>query len=279
MALAAGANLKPVNWLWGQLAVTATQFMTHFANEYFDLAADKENPHPVRWTGGSRILVEGAIAPRVALLTAIILGTVALLAGLRLLLVAENDLTGFLLLLLAISLAWSYSAPPLRLNQRGLGEIGGALLITGLTPTYGYYLQAGQLDLLPLIAAIPLSCWQFAVLISLNIPDAEGDAIAGKRTLVHYLGKTDAVRLYLFAITLLYASLPVLVHYGLPGIVASAMLAVLPVTAWQGWRMARGAWADPGKWDSLAFWGFGILVLLSLAELVAFLYLWLYPTA
>jgi len=277
IALAAGANLKPLNWLWGQLAVTATQFMTHYANEYFDLAADIENPHSVRWTGGSRVLVDGAIAPRVALVTAITLATVAILAGLRLLLVAGNDLTGFLLLLLAVSLAWSYSAPPLKLNQRGFGEIGGAVLITGLTPTYGYYLQAGRFDLLPFLAVIPICLWQFAVLISLNIPDAEGDAIAGKRTLVYYLGKTDAVRLYLFSVVLLFASLPVLVYFGLPGIVATAILAILPVVTWQAWRMARGTWSDPGKWDSLAFWGFGILVLLNLAELAAFLYQWLHP--
>jgi 1,4-dihydroxy-2-naphthoate octaprenyltransferase len=279
IALSAGASLNPMAWFWGQLAVTATQFMTHYSNEYFDLAADRENPHPLRWTGGSRILVRGDIAPRVALVTAIVLAAVALFAGLWLLLVIGSDPLAFLLLLVAIGLGWSYSAPPLKLNHRGLGELSGAILIPILTPAFGYYLQAGKFELLPLLAVIPLALWQFAVLVTLNIPDAEGDALAGKRTLVYYLGKPNVVRLYLFDLALLFALVPLLIYLGLPEIVVASTAVCLPVIAWQGWRMARGAWSDPAKWDSLAFWGFGILVLLNLAELAAFLYLWLYPTA
>ena len=279
MALSAGARMNLSTLLWGQIAVTATQLMTHYSNEYFDLAADRANPHPLRWTGGSRVLVKGAIRPEVALFTAIGLATVALLAGLWLVLVVGSGRYTMPLLLLAITLGWSYSAPPLKLNQRGLGELTGAVLTTGLTPLFGYYLQAGRIELLPLLAVFPLCCWQFDVLLTLNFPDAEGDAAAGKHTLIYYLGQPRAVRLYLFVLALLYVSLPFLVLFGLPPLVAVAVLTVLPFVAWQGWRMARGAWRDPRQWDSLAFWGFALLVILACAELTAFLALWLRPTA
>jgi 1,4-dihydroxy-2-naphthoate octaprenyltransferase len=124
-----------------------------------------------------------------------------------------------------------------------------------------------------------LCCWQFDVLLTLNFPDAEGDLAAGKHTLIYYLGASRAVRLCLVVLALLFGSLPFLVLFGLPPIVAAAVLAVLPFIAWQGWRMARGAWRDPRQWDSLAFWGFGLLVILTLAELTAFLALWLQPTS
>jgi 1,4-dihydroxy-2-naphthoate octaprenyltransferase len=264
--------------LWGQIAVTAIQLMTHYSNEYFDLAADEENQYPVRWTGGSRVLVNGDIRPEAAFYTAIGLGLIAMLAGLWLVVVVGSGRFTLPLLLLALILGWSYSAPPLKLNQRGLGELTGAVLITGLTPIFGYYLQSDRLDLLPFLAVFPLCCWQFAVLLTLNIPDADGDAIAGKHTLIYYLGVPRAVHLYLLVLLLLYGTLPILILFGLPPLVAAAVLSVLPIVAWQGWRMARGAWRDPQKWDSLAFWGFGLLVIMSLAEGVAFLALWLQPT-
>jgi 1,4-dihydroxy-2-naphthoate octaprenyltransferase len=277
MALYSGASINLATLLWGQIAVTATQLMVHYSNEYFDMAADRENPRPLRWTGGSQVLVKGVIRPEVALFTAIGLAAVALFAGLWLFLVVGSGPYTLPLVLIAITLGWSYSAPPLKLNQRGLGEITGAVMTTGLTPLFGYYLQAGHLELLPFLAIFPLCCWQFEVLLTLNIPDAEGDAAAGKHTLIYYLGQPRAVHLYLFVLVLQYGSLPVLLLLGLPSTVAMALLAVLPFVAWQGWRMARGAWRDPRNWDSLAFWGFGLLVLLTLAELTAFLALWLRP--
>jgi 1,4-dihydroxy-2-naphthoate octaprenyltransferase len=251
--------------------------MTHYSNEYFDLAADRENPHPVRWTGGSRVLVRQEIQPKVALITAVILGILAIFSGVRLVQVSDSGPLTLPLLLLAIGLGWSYSAPPLKLNQRGLGELAGAVLITGITPIFGYYVLAGSFDLLPFLAVFPLCSWQFAVLLVLNIPDAQGDARAGKQTLIWYLGQDRTVRLYLFTLLLLYGSLPVLVLAGLPSAVALSIISLLPVIGWQAWRMAQGAWRDSRKWDSLAFWGFGVLVLLSIAEIIIFMSLWVQP--
>jgi 1,4-dihydroxy-2-naphthoate octaprenyltransferase len=54
LAAFAGAHLDWTRYAWGQLAVTATQLMTHYANDYFDLAADRANRTPTRWSGGSR---------------------------------------------------------------------------------------------------------------------------------------------------------------------------------------------------------------------------------
>ena len=47
--------------------MTAAQLMTHYANDYFDLEADRANRTPTRWSGGSRVLPAGVLPPRVAL--------------------------------------------------------------------------------------------------------------------------------------------------------------------------------------------------------------------
>src|SRR3954466_2399733 len=74
MALSDGAPLNLPALLWGQAAVTSIQLMTHYSNDYFDLAADLANPTPTHWSGGSRVLPAGWLAPRVALRIAIGLG-------------------------------------------------------------------------------------------------------------------------------------------------------------------------------------------------------------
>lgn len=273
MALYLGSQLNVAVLLWGQVAVTATQLMTHYSNEYFDLEADMANVTPTRWSGGSRVLAEGALQPEVALVTAVIMGAVALLASLILTIVLDTGLLTLPLLILAIILGWSYSSPPLKLNSHGLGELTGAILITGLTPIVGFYLQAGSLNLLPFLVVFPLCCFQFDMLLVINFPDAAGDAVGGKRTLIHFLGHKNNARLHLALLVLAYASLPLLWLLGLPGVVTIALLLISPLGIWLGWRMWRGAWGDPDQWNSLGFWSIGLVMASVSAELLAFLFL------
>jgi 1,4-dihydroxy-2-naphthoate polyprenyltransferase len=121
MARYVGTPLDFTAAIWGQLAITTTQLMTHYANEYFDLAADQANPTPTRWAGGSRVLVEGRIAPRVALITALALGVMGCGIALVLATLVKPGLLTFGLFVVPLLLAWSYSAPPFVLHSRGLG--------------------------------------------------------------------------------------------------------------------------------------------------------------
>jgi 1,4-dihydroxy-2-naphthoate octaprenyltransferase len=271
IALTTGARLNLANYFLGQVAVTSIQLMTHYSNEYFDLEADKLNTSPTDWSGGSRVLVEGHIKPRVALITSITMGVIALLAISGLVLFTDVGPLAGPFLLLALFLGWSYSSPPLQLNMRGLGEVTGALLITGFTPLSGFYLQAGSLELLPFLAIFPLCCFQFCMLLIINFPDAAGDAAAGKRTLIHYLGEPKVASLYLMVLLMAYAALPLLVLLGLPLQVAIALLFVSPLALWMGIRMLRGAWARPEQWNRLAFWSIGLLMTSVAAEFLAFL--------
>src|SRR5215218_7137344 len=78
MVLSDGAALNLPALLWGQAAVTSIQLMTHYCNDYFDLPADLANPTPTHWSGGSRMLPNRLLAPRVALRIAMALGIFAL---------------------------------------------------------------------------------------------------------------------------------------------------------------------------------------------------------
>jgi 1,4-dihydroxy-2-naphthoate octaprenyltransferase len=267
IALYDGAALNLAALVWGQIAITATQLMTHYANDYFDLEADRANLTPTNWSGGSRVLVETALSPQTALHTALVLAVIALAANLTLSLVVRPSLTTFLLFFLAQMLAWFYSAPPIRLHSRGIGEMTTAIVVTLLTPLVGYYLQAGELALLPLLAVIPLCCLQFAMLLAIEFPDAEGDRQVGKRTLVVRLGSVTAGKLYSVVLVIAYTILPLLVWAGLPLAAGLAVGAFFPLALW---LIGRRDWLHPARWNTLAFYTIVLLVGSAAAELIAF---------
>jgi 1,4-dihydroxy-2-naphthoate polyprenyltransferase len=273
VALYEGAALDIGAIIWGQIAITATQLMTHYANDYFDLAADRANQTPTRWSGGSRVLPDDALSPRTALNTALVLALVAVIASLVLALDVRPGVITLTLLLLSLLLAWSYSAPPLRLHSRGLGELTTAILVPGLTPLVGYYLQRGGFSPLPFLAVVPLCFLQFAMLLAIEFPDEAGDRAAGKNTLVVRLGAARAARLWLVALLAAYLLIPLLVLAGLPLYVGITAMSTMPFALWQAWRIRRGAWADPAQWNSLAMWSVVLLIGTAAAELAALLVL------
>jgi 1,4-dihydroxy-2-naphthoate polyprenyltransferase len=273
MAVYSGAVVDWGAVLWGQVAITAIQLMTHYSNDYFDVAADRANKTPTPWSGGSRVLVGEVVRPAVALWAALLLTGVALVAIVVLGLVVRPGWATFALLLLALVMAWAYSAPPIQLHSRGVGELSVALLVSGLTPLVGFYLQNGRLARLPLLAVLPLACLQFAMLLAIEFPDAAGDAAVGKRTLVVRWGASWAARLYILVLGAVYGLLPLLVAAGLPLLAAGAVCLPLPLAVWQGWRVWRGTWREPAQWSSLAFVSIALLMGTTAAELAAFVWL------
>jgi len=270
LAVAAGAPFDAARFAWGQLVVTAAQLMTHYANDFFDLEADRANRTPTRWSGGSRVLPEGGLPPAVALGAALVLGLIALGAGLALALRTPGLPLLFPIALVMTTLAWAYSAPPLRLAARGLGELTTAAVVTLCVPLLGYYLQAGEVHPRIFAASLLPCVLQFAMLLAIELPDAAGDAITGKRTLVVRLGAVAGARLYAAVTIAGFGALPLLAaQSALPPRVAIAPIALAPIAIWQAARVVRGGYADQTRWESVAFWSVGLLVGSASAALVA----------
>jgi 1,4-dihydroxy-2-naphthoate polyprenyltransferase len=272
---AAGSHIDAGLYLMGQAAVTSFQLMTHYANDYFDYQADVANRTPTRWSGGSRVLVSGALRPGVALAAALLLAGLGVLITFALARQPGTAAWVAPLLLLTGALSWAYSAPPLRLHSTGLGELDTAVIVTGLVPLLGFYLQAPGLVGLPvlLLALVPLALLQVAMLLAIEFPDAEGDRAVGKNTLVVRLGAEAGARLYLAVVAIAYLSLPALVAAGLPAPVALAAGIPGPLAAWRLVRVGGGDFRRPARWEGLAFWAVALLVITSVAELIAFVWI------
>jgi 1,4-dihydroxy-2-naphthoate octaprenyltransferase len=267
LARVAGATIDWQRYAWGQATITTAQWMTHYSNDYFDLEADRANSTPTRWSGGSRVLVTGTVAPRAALVASSLLGVCALIAALAL--SARPGAPRFVLplCLLIIALSWCYSAPPLRLLSRGLGEVTTALVVTLLTPLLGFYAQNGVLRPALFLACFPLCCLQFTMLLTIELPDAAGDAAQGKRTLVVRHGAEWAAVCTAGILAVTFGSLPILFWLGLPARVAAFAALPAPLALWQAVRLSRGGFRDPKHWESLALCSVALLASTTFAEL------------
>ncbi|GEP40923.1 hypothetical protein BGE01nite_02140 [Brevifollis gellanilyticus] len=204
MALTAGAvsgsaaSGRTFYWrayLLGWAGAWLVEGMSVITNEIHDAKTDAANRNSGPFTGGSRVLAEGALSEcqlrsgrKVA---AWGLCIVVLLA----VLIPGANLAGvFTLLPVALLLGLGYSAPPLKLAYRTCGEVVVAFTHSVLLVMLGHVSQGGGLALQPWLISAPMF---FAILPSITLagfPDLEADSACGKQTLVARFGRRTAVK-------------------------------------------------------------------------------------
>ncbi|GLZ76749.1 hypothetical protein Afil01_15560 [Actinorhabdospora filicis] len=257
-------------YLYAQVFAWTVHVMTHYCNEYFDLAADRANTRYTPWTGGSRALVDGLVRPEVSLATSFLLWTACL--GL---VVAMPDWPARALAALTVTLAWFYTAPPLKLNYRALGELTVAAILNGLWPVVAVLLQIGRVPWMLLAILAPTAILQTARMAVMNLGDRVSDASVGKRTIPVRLGHDRSVLLITVAQAVAYGLLTAFAVFGwVPWLVWLAMIATAPLSAWLVTRLRRGDMreGDPVTMTPVVFWAsnhVSLVVCAALAGMVA----------
>lgn len=217
LACAAGSGVRPdpVTAFFTVLFALVAHAGVNVINDYHDAQSGADAANTARlfpYTGGSRFIQNGVLSARetgvfgYALLAAVIPG------GLWLAWQAGPGLVA--IGLGGLFVGWAYSAPPLALMSRGLGELaiaaGWLLVVVGSD-----YVQRGGFSLLPLAAGISYALLVANLLFINQFPDHDGDAAAGKRTLVVRLGPEVAKWGYLLIAILAYGWLVAMVAIGL----------------------------------------------------------------
>lgn len=214
------------------------------ANDIFDTLSgvDEANVNPTQFSGGSRVILYGLLRLRsMVLLSA---GLYAIGIGLGLALAAMR---GWSLLWVGVAgalISLFYTAPPLRLVHRGLGEISVGIGFGPIMALGAYFVQAREYALEPLLASLPVGILIALILYVNEVPDRPADAAAGKRTLPVRLSKQSVLRGYDLAIGVTFALIIALASGGLiarPAIIALAALPLaLPVR-----RALRDSYESP----------------------------------
>ncbi|HYQ72710.1 MAG TPA: prenyltransferase, partial [Gammaproteobacteria bacterium] len=194
----AAGNLDIAAALMALLIIALLHAAANVLNDVYDelSGADRLNTHRIYpYTGGSRFIQNRVLTLGQMRNWGLLLLAVATLLGLGLGAYRGAAVLG--LGMAGIGLGVLYSAPPVQLSARGLGELAVAAGF-GLLPVCGAaWLQTGRLEWQVLVLSIPVSCWVANILIINEVPDARSDALAGKRTLVVRLGLRITSFLYL----------------------------------------------------------------------------------
>ncbi|MFN3593930.1 MAG: prenyltransferase [Thiobacillaceae bacterium] len=177
----AGVALDPYSAGLTLLLALLAHAGVNVLNDYYD-HLNGSDPHNTDrlypYTGGSRFIQNGVMSPRQTLAFGLLLFAAVTAGGVWLI-----GLTGpglFWIGLAGMTLGWAYSAPPLKLAHRGLGELavlaGFLLVVVGAD-----YVQRGAFAPLPWIAGLPYALLTVNVLYINQFPDRRADLLAGKR--------------------------------------------------------------------------------------------------
>ncbi len=183
-----GYAIDPVKAILTMVAGVLLNAGINVLNDYYDDlngtdALNGERIFP--FTGGSRFIQNGVLTRRQTLIYGVGLMMAVVLIGAWLI-----QVTGPTLLwlgLFGMLLGWGYSAPPLRFNGRGLGELA-VLVGFSLLPLGTALVQTGELNWPLLWAALPLGLLTANLLYINQFPDRKADILVGK---LHWVARLE----------------------------------------------------------------------------------------
>jgi 1,4-dihydroxy-2-naphthoate octaprenyltransferase len=218
--------LALVTLLFGLLAHAGVNVL----NDYYDAlnGTDAQNTDRIfPFTGGSRFIQNGVISPSQTRVFGFALLAGVALAGMWLM---ERTAPQLMYVGLAgLFIGWAYSAPPFRLNSRGLGEFcvaAGFLAITVGTD----FVQRKGFAAAPFIAGLPYALLVTNLLYINQFPDRAADTAAGKLHWVARLKVQHARWGYALIVGLAYAWLLLSVLQGWLPLFALLAFLALPLS-------------------------------------------------
>ena len=129
-----------------------------------------------------------------------------------------------------------YTAPPLQLVHRGLGEIAVGIGFGPIMVLGAYYVQAHRFSWEALYVSLPVAILISLILYVNEIPDRAGDSAAGKRTLPVRWSQGRVIAVYVAAVAAAYALIAGGALSGVLAAPAVIALAMIPLAV----KVTRG---------------------------------------
>ena len=217
-------------YLFGAIFIIAgSNTGINLINDYFDHKSgnDEINKYYGPFSGGSRVIQDKLIKPRSILIVGISSFIIVSLVGLYFVIFVNLHLLWFGLA--AVLLGYFYTASPLRLAYRGLGEILVFLKAGPLAVCGSYLLFTGNITLEALLISIPQGLLITAILFINEFPDYEADKLAGKRHMIVRIGREKARIFYAVLIIAIYLSVLIPVILQLMPVYLLAIFITLPL--------------------------------------------------
>jgi 1,4-dihydroxy-2-naphthoate octaprenyltransferase len=167
---------------------------TNCANDYYDhrTGNDELNVNPTPFSGGSRVIQTGVVPPRQMLFASFFFFGLGSIIGLYLNAVTPGNLILYLGIFGLIT-GFFYTAAPVLIGYRGIGELVVGLDLGTLAIIGAYYVQAHSLNWSVFWISLPIGFLVAAILYINQFPDYDADKAVNKKHLVVRLGKKKAV--------------------------------------------------------------------------------------
>lgn len=186
-AVAADEAFRPGLFVLALFGSMALQGGTNLVNDYYDHQLGVDTAASL---GPSGVIQRGLLTPREVLVGGLVTFGVGAAIGL-----AITALVGWPVLVLGVAsvlAGFAYTAPPLKLAYRGLGELTvfafmGSVIVMGAS-----YVQVEEFTWEAFLASLPVGLLAAAILHANNLRDIEDDRAHGKRTLASLVGRPAA---------------------------------------------------------------------------------------
>lgn len=175
---------SPLPALLCALFALLVQIATNFANDYFDAKSGADSPERI---GPTRATASGMVSPKSMWRATLLTLALAFLAGLALI-----PFGGWWLIIVGVAslvCAVAYTGGPYPLGYHGWGDAFVVLFFGLVAVSLTYYVQAGTFSIASLWMGLACGLMINLLLVVNNYRDVEGDAKAGKRTLIVRLGR------------------------------------------------------------------------------------------
>ncbi len=199
------------NWLYFILALigcVSIHAASNMLNDYFDF---KNSVDRAGTFGSSGLLVENIMSPQTLFLGAFLLFLLGFLIGLYLFIVLPNKLTFVLIVSIGGFLGVFYTAGPISLKYKALGDLAVFIAFGPAMVLGGYFVQVHSFSWTPVFYSLPIAFIVVAILHGNNIRDMENDKTAKIKTSAIILGLKKSKFMYYALIALSYLSVIVLI--------------------------------------------------------------------
>ena len=260
-------------FLLGVSGVILIMLTTYHSGEYFDYQGDiiSNRLHDNQFAGGTRILPNGKISPMVPFWTSIVTLILAGIIGVILQFVLKTGPYTLFLGFLGAFAGFFYSTKPVRLVQRGIGEIFIGFCYGWLPVASAYYIQTGAIHPVIHLIAIPIGLTIFNVILLNEFPDYEADMATDKKNILYRIGKKNGNFLYIIFSLLASATVLASPFFGIAFKIVYYYLPVLIISLFIVVMMLRGKYEDKKMLEKLCALNIAVNLGTSLVYILAYI--------
>lgn len=249
IALGAAVAAFHGSFSWSLFGITlaagaAIHLGLNVANDVFDdmSGADKANVNPTPFSGGSRVIQYGLITRKDMITISAAFYTIGIGLGVYL---AETRGRGLYIIGAAgLLISLFYTAPPLRLVHRGIGEAAVGLGFGPVMVLGAYYVMTKTVTFEAFFVSLPVAILITLVLYVNEIPDRKGDQAAGKRTLIVRWPKNRVIAGYAAGAAITYLLIAAGAAFGITPLYTLGGLLTAPL-AWKVYKELKQRYESP----------------------------------